>query len=258
MNNFLNPAHNLVITGMIPALRTIPITGLLVEENGVNALHLAAAAENVNAIMLIAERFRENDISINIPDANGNTILHHIGAFTEEDDAAVIHTLLGMMINLYGANITVQNNAGDTALHFAIYYSNQAVATYLIHTQLLAAIDTGLHPRIAHLLIRNNIGYNPLHAAVETLVHLQDNDDRLAIRNIIIQFLTVMEPQDLNELTNDQNNETALDIANDLDLTDPINLQVRGMLIARQARGVSPATARRSPTAHMNYIDDEI
>ena len=186
MNNYLNIAHNLVLINDIPALRTTPIAGLLVQENGVNALHLAGGTENVEVIMLIAQRFIENGIPINIPDAHGNTILHHIGCFLE-DDAATIHTLLGMFINIYGANITIQNNAGDTILHNAIYHSNSTIAVYLIHTQILAAIDTGLHPRIPHLLIRNNNGYNPLHAAVEMLQDLQGNDDRMAIRNIIIR-----------------------------------------------------------------------
>ena len=106
--------------------------------------------------MLIAERFRENDIPINILDGNGNTILHHIGAFLE-DDVTIIHTILGILINLYGANITIRNNAGDTILHNAIYHSNPTVAVYLIQTQILAAIDTGLHPRIP----RASTGYIP-------------------------------------------------------------------------------------------------
>jgi len=254
MNNFLNIAHNLVITNNIDALRTTPIAGLLVQENGVNAFHLAGASENATAIITIAERFRENDIPINVPDANGNTILHHVASF-HEHNVQLINTLLGALVHLYGANVAIQNNEGDTPLHFAIYYQNPSVASYIIQTQILAPIDTGLHPTISHLLIRNNSGHNPFHSAIDILEELEDQGGRIIIRDIIIMFLTVMEPQDLNELTN---NETVLDIANELDITDPINLQVRGMLIAHQARGVSPVTARQSPTAHTNYINDDL
>ena len=254
MNPFLNISHNLVINNDIQALHTVPLANLLVIERNVNALHLAGISENANAILMICDRFANNGIDVNIQDNNGNTILHHVCAYFI-GNPPVTQAILELLINNYGCRITEQNNQGETPLHFAISYYNEHAASFLIHSQVMAAIDMGIHLRIEHLRIRNNEGDNALLLCMRFLQTTDGLTERQVIRNIIIQLLAVMGPEEINILSEDEIPVTALDIANELDQNDLINADVRIRLLNEQARGVSPATARRSPTAHLHRID---
>ncbi|SVD25008.1 uncharacterized protein METZ01_LOCUS377862, partial [marine metagenome] len=113
MNPFLNISHNLVINNDIQGLHTVPLANLLVIERNVNALHLAGVTENADAIVIICERFTNNDIDVDIQDNNGNTILHHVCAFFI-GNPILTQAILGLLINNYRCRITEQNNEGDT------------------------------------------------------------------------------------------------------------------------------------------------
>ena len=164
-----------------------------------------------------------------------------------------------MLINLFGADITLQNANGDTPLHSAIHEVKRESAIYLIHRQIDVPIDMGFEPRISHLLIRNVTGDNALHLCIGILIDIDRGENlgplaRNNIQDIVQELLLVLPEHVLNELTT--NELTALDLANELDMTNNINANVRAMLINAQVRGTSPMTARLTPTHHFHHIQD--
>ena len=172
--------------------------------DGRNALHLAAKNKRPNLVQLLVRLTREAfplqfDARINAKIPNGNTALH---LAAKNGAPAVVNILLNQ-----GARANILNRNGETALHLGTRNNRPAAVRNLLNNRTRCAKpnlvnlngDSALHiaarrgyPNIAQILLNNRANFRVRNNAGFTPLRVAQNNRKVGVVNKIQSFKFVL------------------------------------------------------------------
>ena len=146
----------------------------LLDSKGDTALTRACRNSSHSVLMFLL--CEVSDLDVNIADGHGNTALH-ITVWCSKDDNTRLHevckrgniTEVLRLVHVSGHRINIQNNDGDTPLHFACYYGYSDVVATLMLAEADETItndggktpaqvaERGRHKELVKLVDRDNL-----------------------------------------------------------------------------------------------------
>ncbi len=132
-------------------------------DSGDSPLHIAAYSHNLSLIKYVFERSDKKTIGalVKLVDSQGKTLLHN--ALLPNERYEINGELVKYLINL-GFDINIQDNLGQTPLHYAALYRSKSLFEYMVSAR-------------GNIFIKNIFSRTPIEVGLENMNFFENDQE---------------------------------------------------------------------------------